>query len=148
MMTMTRLNSNYWRLGWVLLINGGVVASQLTAPIRSRHDQEVLYQAMRVAPPAFSYWNALFSDPWVPVLAVILLAGVVAEVRRNAFSPILNLAPLAFWLVLVLRDPFYSKQLLLILPLAAVIVVDLFFYALAFRRKQREGGDASFPSHV
>jgi len=145
---MKRLNRNYWRLGWVLLINSAVMALQLTAPIRGYHNQLLLHQVMRTAPPAFSYWKELFSDPWAPVLAVILLAGIMAEVRRNALSPVFNLAPFAFWLVLAFRDPFYSKQLLLIFPLAVVILVDLVFYALAFRRKQAEGSDLGSPSRV
>lgn len=112
---MRRLSRNYWRLGWVLLVNSAVVALQLTGPIRAHHDQQLLHQVMRTAPPTFSYWKELFSDPWVPVLAVILLAGIVTEVRRNALSPVINLAPFTFWLVLVFRDPFYSKQLLILI---------------------------------
>jgi hypothetical protein len=103
---------------------------------------------MRTAPPIFSYWKELFSDPWVPVLAVILLAGIVTEVCRNALSPIFNVAPFAFWLVLAFRDSFYSKQLLILFPLAVVIAVDLVFYALAFRRRQAEGSDTGLPSRV
>jgi len=135
---MRRLNRNYWRLGWVLAVNGAVVVLQLTGPVRSYHDQQLLHQAMRTAPPVFSYWKELFSDPWVPVLGVILLVGIVAEVRRNALSPIFNVSPFTFWLVLAFRDSFYSKQLLLIFPLAVVIVVDLVFYAFAFRRRQAD----------
>lgn len=131
---MRRLNRNYWRLGWVLLANSAVVAFQLTAPIRAHHGQQLLYQALRMATPPFSYWKELFSDPWVPVLAAILLAGIVAELRRNLLSPILNLAPFTMWLVLAFRDPAYSKQLLLILPLAVVIATYLAFYIAAFRR--------------
>jgi hypothetical protein len=138
---MRRLNRNYWRLGWVLVVNSAVVVLQLTGPVRAYHDQQLLHQAMQTAPPVFSYWKELFSDPWVPVLGLILLVGIVAEVRRNALSPIFNVAPLAFWLVLAFRDSFYSKQLLLIVPLAVVIVVDLVFYALAFRRRRGEDGD-------
>lgn len=145
---MRRLNRNYWRLGWVLLVNSAVLVLQLTGPIRAHHDQQLLYQVMRTAPPAFSYSKELFSDPWVPALAVVLLVGIVAEMRRNALSPIFNLAPFAFWLVLAFRDPFYSKQLLLIFPLAMIIVVDLVFYALAFRRRHAEGGDLGLASHV
>jgi hypothetical protein len=145
---MRRLNRNYWRLGWVLVVNSAVVVLQLTGPVRAYHDQQLLHQAMRTAPPVFSYWKELFSDPWVPVLGVILLVGIVAEVRRNALSPIFNVAPFAFWLVLAFRDSFYSKQLLVILPLALVIVVDLVFYAFAFRRRSAEGGDAGLPSRV
>ena len=103
---------------------------------------------MRTAPPPFSYWRELVSDPWVLVLAVILLAGIVAEVRRNALSPVFNLAPFALWLVLAFRDSFYSKQLILIFPLAGIIVINLVFYALAFRRRQAEGGDLGLPSRV
>lgn len=138
---MRRLNRNYWRLGWVVLLNSAVVVLQLTGPVRAYHDQQLLHQAMRTAPPVFSYWKELFSDPWVPVLGVVLLAGIVAEVRRNALSPIPNVAPFAFWLVLALRDTFYSKQLLLVFPLAIVIVIDLLFYALAFRQGRTEGSD-------
>jgi hypothetical protein len=133
---MRRLNKNYWRVGWVLLVNSTVVAFQLTAPIRAYHDQRLLYQAIRMAPPAFSYWKELFSDPWVPVLAAVLLTGIVAEVRRSVLSPILNLVPFALWLVLAFRDSFYSKQLLLILPLAVVIAIDSVFYIAAFRQRQ------------
>ncbi len=129
---MRLLDRNYWRLGWVLVVNSAVVVLQLTGPARAYHDQQLLHQAMRTAPPVFSYWKELFSDPWVPVLGLILLVGTVAEVRRNALSPIFNVAPFAFWLVLAFRDSFYSKQLLLIFPLAEVIVVDLGRVARAF----------------
>lgn len=145
---MRRLNRNYWRLGWVLVVNSAVVVLQLTGPVRAYHDQQLLHHATRTAPPVFSYWKELFSDPWVPVLGAILLVGIVAEVRRNALSPIFNVAPFAFWLVLAFRDSFYSKQLLLIFPLAVVIVTDLVFYALAFRRRRAEGGDLGSPSPV
>jgi hypothetical protein len=145
---MRRLDRNYWRLGWVLVVNGAVVVLQLTGPVRAYHDQQLLHQAMRTAPPVFSYWRELFSDPWVPVLGLILLVGIVAEARRNALSPIFNVAPLAFWLVLAFRDSFYSKQLLVIFPLAVVIVVDLVFYTLAFRRRKAEGSDLGSPSRV
>jgi hypothetical protein len=145
---MRRLNRNYWRLGWVVVVNSAVVVLELTGPVRAYHDQQLLHEAMRTAPPVFSYWKELFGDPWVLVLGVMLLAGIVAEVRRNALSPIFNVAPFAFWLVVALRDSFYSKQLLLIFPLAVVIVVDLVFYALAFRRRQAEGGDLRLPSRV
>jgi hypothetical protein len=145
---MRRLNKNYWRLGWIVLVNSAVLVLQLTGPIRAHHDQQLLDQVMRTAPQAFSYWKELFSDPWVPALAAILLIGIVAEIRRNALSPLFNLAPFAFWLVLTFRDSFYSKQLLLILPLAMVIVVELVFYALAFRRRRAEGGDLGLASHV
>jgi hypothetical protein len=131
---MRRLNRNYWRLGWVLLVNSAVLALQLTAPIRAYHDQRLLYQTMRMAPPVFSYWKELLSDPWVPVLAAVLLAGIVAEVCRNVLSPVLNVGPFTLWLVLAFRDPAYSKQLLLILPLVMVIAIDLVFYIAAFRR--------------
>jgi hypothetical protein len=133
---MRRLNGNYWRLGWVLLVNSTVVALQLTAPIRAYRDQQLLHQVMQTIPPAFSYWKDLFIDPWGPVFAAILVAGVVTEVRRSILSPIFNLIPFAFWLVLAFRDSFYSKQLLVIFPLALVIAVNLTFYALAFRRRQ------------
>jgi hypothetical protein len=142
---MRRLNRNDWRLGWVLLANSAVVVLQLTAPIRAHADQRALYEAMRTAVPAFSYWTELFRDPWVPILVAVLIAGAVAEVRRNALSPLLNLAPFAFWLVLAIRDPFYSK--LLIAPLAAIIAVDVTFYVVAFRRTHA-GGNLGFPSSV
>lgn len=145
---MRRLNKNYWRLGWVLIANSIVVALQLIGPVRAYEDQQLIHQAMRTAPPVFSYWKELFSDPWVPVLTVVLLVGIVAEVRRNALSPILNMGPFVFWLVLAFRDPFYSKQLLLIVPLAVLIVADFVFYVLAFRRSQAPGSDLVSPGRI
>lgn len=145
---MRRLNRNYWRFGWVVIVNSAVVVLQLTGPIRGHHDQQLIYRAMGAAPPAASYWKELFADPWAPMLGAILVAGIVAEVRRNALSPMLNVAPFVLWLVLALRDPFYSEQLLLIFPLAAIILVGIVFYALAFRRWRVEGDDLGSPSSV
>ena len=51
---MKRLNRNHWRLGWILVVNTTVVLLELTAPIRSYHDQQLVSQAMRTAPAAFS----------------------------------------------------------------------------------------------
>jgi hypothetical protein len=145
---MRRLNGNCWRLGWIALTSGALILLVLTGPIRSHHDQQLIYESMRTATPAFSYWRELFRDPWVALLALVLLVGIVAEANRNALSPILNLAPLTFWLVSALRDPFYGRQLLLILPLALVIGVDVGFYVFAFKRGGIEGGDSDFHSRV
>jgi hypothetical protein len=100
----------------------------------------VLYQSLHTPLPAFSYWKELLNDPWAPVLAAILLAGVVAEVRRNALSPILNLGPFVLWLVLALNDRAYSTQPLLILPLVMVIGIESVFYIAAFRRRGESSG--------
>jgi len=95
----------------------------------------------------------------VPVVAFVLLVGIAAEVRRTALSPIFNLSPYVVWLVLALWErarvageassyELYLAKVLLILPLTVVIVIDLVFYALAFRRKQAEGDDLGLPSRV
>lgn len=130
---MRRLNKNYWRLGWVLTVNIAVLVLQLTGPIRAYHDQQVISESLRTPPPSFSYWKGLVMDPWVPVLALILLTGIVTEIRRNVLSPILNLAPFVMWMILALRDPFYSRQGLIIFPLVTIIAIDLIFYSFAFR---------------
>jgi hypothetical protein len=132
---MRRLSRNYWRLGWVLLINGAMVILQLTAPIRLYNDQQALHQVIRTAAPAFSYWKELFVDPWVPALAVTLLAGILGELLGSVLSPILNLAPFIFWLILIFRNPSSGEQALLIFPLVMIIAADVVFYALAFRRR-------------
>jgi hypothetical protein len=146
---MRQMNSNYWRLGWVLLTNGALSFLLLTWPIRTHHDQQMLYESMHTTPPPFSYWKELLATPWVPVVALVLLVGIVAEVRRTVFSPILNLAPYAVWLVVALwerarvageatpQELFLGKALLII-PLAVIIAIDLIFYLVALRRGQAQ----------
>jgi hypothetical protein len=124
------------------VVNTTVVLLELTAPIRSYHDQQLVSQAMRTAPAAFSYCRELFLYPWRPVLVVILLVGIVAEARRYAFSPILNLVPFTLWLILALRDPFYNKQGLIILPLVIIIVIDAALYIAALRPGQQDSTGA------
>src|SRR5271165_1031894 len=101
---MRRLNSNYWRLGWILLTNGALSLLLLTAPIRTHHDQQLLHESMHTTPPPFSYWKELLADPWVPVVVLVLLVGMVAEVRRTILSVILNLAPYIVWLMVALWE--------------------------------------------
>lgn len=155
---MKRLNRNYWRLGWVLLTNGAVILLLLIGPIRAYHDQQLLNRVMRTTPPAFSYWKELFAAPWVPLMLVVLLVGMLAEVRRTVLSPIFNLAPYAVWLIVALWErakvvddathELFLGKVLLIFPLAAVIAVDVIFYVAAFRRTLPEDGDVGVPSHI
>jgi hypothetical protein len=155
---MRRLNRNYWRLGWVLLTNGGLTLSLLTGPLRVHHDTELLYATIRMATPQFSYWRELFIAPWVPVLALILLLGIVAELRRTVFSSILNMTPYLAWLSVALWDRtkftgevdpqelFLNKLLLIILTM--VVVTDLIFYLAAFRRTAEKSPKIGFSSHI
>jgi hypothetical protein len=147
---MRRLNRNYWRLGWVLLTNGAVILLLLSGPIRAHHDQQLLYQAMRAAPPPFSYLHEFFSNPWGPVLVVTLVAGIAAELRRTILSALVNLSPYVVWLIVALWErakvageatPYelYLGKVLLIFPLAIVVAIDLIFYAAAFRLRQTQG---------
>ena len=155
---MKRLNRNYWRLGWVLLTNGAVILLLLIGSIRAYHDQQLLNRIMSTSPPAFSYWNELFAAPWVPLVLVVLLVGMLAEVRRTVLSPIFNLAPYVVWLIVALLErarivddathELFLGRVLLIFPLAAVIAVDVIFYVAAFRRTQPEDGDVGVPSHI
>jgi hypothetical protein len=156
---MKPLNRNYWRLGWVFLTNGALALLLLTAPIRAHHDKQLLSEAMRTAPRAYSYWKELLATPWVPVVALVLLVGIAAEVRRTALSPIVNLAPYVAWLIVALwerarvageatpQELFLGKVLLIIL-LVVVIAIDLIFYVVAFRRRQAEGRDLGLASHL
>jgi hypothetical protein len=157
---MRRLNRNYWRLGWVFLTNGALTLLLLTAPIRVHHDQQLLSEAMRTTPPASSassYWKELLATPWVPVVALVLLVGIAAEVRRTVLSPIVNLAPYVVWLIVALWErarvageatpqELFLGKVLLIIPLVVVIAINLTFYVVAFRRRQAEGGNLGLPS--
>ena len=156
---MRRLRRSYWRLGWVLLTNGALILLLLSGPIRAHHDQQLIYESMRTTPPPFSYWEELFATPWVPAIALVLLVAIVAEMSRTVFSPILNLSPYVVWLILALWErarvageatpqELYLGKVLLIIPLAVVIAIDLIFYVVAFRRRQAEGGDVGLPSRV
>lgn len=156
---MRQLNRNYWRLGWVLLTNGVVILLFLSGPIRAHHEQQLLYQVMRTAPPPFSYVHELFADLWVPLLVLTLLGGILAEVRRTVLSPIVNLTPYVIWLIVALweraqvageatpQDLFLGK-VLFIFPLTVIIAIDLIFYIAAFRRRKAEGSDLGSPSRV
>jgi hypothetical protein len=156
---MRRLNRNYWRLGWVLLINGAVILLLLSAPIRVYHDQQLIFGSMGSNPPPFSYWKELFASPWMPVVALVLLVGIVAEVRRTILSPIVNLTPYVIWLIVALweraqvageatsQDLFLGK-VLFIFPLTVIIAIDLIFYIAAFRRRKAEGSDLGSPSRA
>jgi len=156
---MRRLNVNYWRLGWVSLTNGALIVLLLSGPIRAYNGQQLISEGLRTTPPPFSYWKELFASPWVPVVVLVLLLGIVAEVRRTVLSPIVNLSPYVVWLIVALWErarvageatsqELFLGKVLLILPLAVVIVVDLVFYAFAFRRRQAEGSDAGLPSRA
>jgi hypothetical protein len=139
-----KLNRNYWRLGWILLTNGAVIILFLSGPIRTHHQQQLLYQAMRTAPPRFSYLHEFFADPWGPLLVFALLAGVLAEARRTVLSPILNLGPYAAWFVAGLWEhakaageaTTYEISLgrVFLAVLAFIIAIGSLFYAIALRR--------------
>jgi hypothetical protein len=144
---MRKLKENYWRSVWVLLTNGLVILLFLSGPIRSHHQQELIYQAMRTAPPTFSYFREFFSDPWRPTIVTILTLGIVADFFRSILSPIFNLGIYLVWLVMflweeakVVRGATPSEVspgliiVLFIIPLVAVFGVNLGFYAHALRR--------------
>jgi len=146
---MRRLSRNYWRLAWVLFTNSLVILLFLSAPIRA--PEKLLYEALGQTAPRFWYIREFFSDPWRPIIVATLLVGIVAEARRAILSPILNLSPYVAWLIMflwveagIVSDPASSEVssgvilVLAILPLTVVIVVDLVFYILAFRRRQAE----------
>jgi hypothetical protein len=149
---MMRLKRNYWRLGWILLTNGAVILLFLSVPIRAHHQQQLLYQVMRMSPPTFSYFHEFFSDPWRPIIVATLLFGIVAELRRTILSPIVNLGLYVVWLMMFLLQEVKVARgatpsevspggimVLIIIPLVVVIGVDLVFYVLAFQRRQAEG---------
>lgn len=147
---MKPLNRNYWRLGWVLVTNGSLILLLLTGPVRTHHEQQLIYESMRTTPPPFSYLKELFSSPWMPVMAFVLLVGIVAEVRRTVASPIFNIGPYLGWLVVALWErarvageatsqELFLGKVFLILPLAVVIAVDLLFYVVAYRRSRGSG---------
>jgi hypothetical protein len=156
---MKQLNRSYWRLGWILLTNSALSLLLLTGPIRAHQDQQLLYESMHTSPPAYSYWRELTATPWVPVVVIVLLAGIVAELGRTILSPIVNLAPYVVWLIVALwerakvageatpQDLFLGK-VLLIIPLAVVIAIDLVFYLVALRRMQADGDEMKLPSRV
>ena len=155
---MRRLNKNYWRVGWILLANGVVILLFLSGPIRMHHEEQLLHQVMRTAPPPFSYVHEFFADPWGPLLVLTLLGGILAEMRRTVLSPIINVGLYVVWFIVALWEqakaageatPYeLSLGKVFLIILAVVIGVDLVFYALAFRRRQTEDGDPGLPSHV
>jgi len=155
---MRRLNKNYWRLGWVLLTNGVVILLFLSGPIRTHHEEQLLHQVMRTVPPPFSYVHEFFADPWGPLIVVTLIGGILAEVRRIALSPIINLGLYVTWFIVGFWEQakaageatpselFLGKVFLIIL--AVVIGADLAFYAFAFWLRRAEGGDPGPPGHI
>lgn len=140
---MRKLNRNYWRLGWILLTNGSLVFLFLSGPIRRHHQEELLHQVMRTPSPHFSYVHEFFSDPWVPLLLLALLGGIFAEVRRNVFSPVMNLVPYVVWFIVGLREQMrvagevttYETSLgkMFLAILAVIIAIDAFFYVNALK---------------
>jgi hypothetical protein len=51
---MRRLNRNYWRLGWVLVVNCIIIFLELAAPIHQYHNEKLMSETLRVAaPPIF-----------------------------------------------------------------------------------------------
>jgi hypothetical protein len=113
---------------------------------------------MRTAAPPFSYIHEFFSDPWRPIIVATLLVGIVAEVSGTVLSPIVNLGPYVVWLIMSLWEvvkvvggatPSEVSPgvviVLIVIPLAVVIAVDLTFYVIAFRRRQAEDGDLGQP---
>jgi hypothetical protein len=155
---MRRLHKNYWRLAWILFTNDAVILLFLSGPIRVHHEEQLLHQVMRTAPPPFSYVHEFFADPWGPLLVLTLLAGILAEMRRTVLSPIINIGPYVVWFIVAVWEqakaagettPYeLSLGKVFLIILAVVIGVDLVFYALAVRRRQAEGGDPGLPSHV
>jgi len=149
---MKPLNKNYWRLGWVFLTNGALSLLLLTGPVRVYYDHRILYETMGTVPPPLSYWKELLATPWVPVVVLVLLIGIVAELRRSVLSPIFTLVPYITWLIVALcerarvaaeaspQDLFLGK-VLLIIPLAVIIAVDLIFYVTAIRRTQQKAAN-------
>jgi hypothetical protein len=90
---------------------------------------------------------------------VVLLVGILAEMRRTVLSPIIILSPCVVWLAVALWErakvageatpsELFLGEVLLILPLTAVIVVDVIFYVIGFRRTPAKHRDAGFPSHI
>jgi hypothetical protein len=145
---MTRLKRNFWRLAWVLFTNGFVVILFLNGPIRSKHEQQLLYQAMGTPASPFSYLHEFFSDPWRPIIVVTLLVGIVAEASRNVLSAVMNVGVWVVWLFLFLRDAVQvargqadsevSASLLMTIcvALAVVVAANVSFYVDAVRRTQ------------
>lgn len=83
-----------------------------------------------------------------------LLAGIVAEAYGTILSPIVNLGPYVVWLIMFLTEAVQVARgattsevslgvimVLIVIPLAVVVAIDLIFYIVAFRRRQAEGGD-------
>ncbi len=143
---MKKLHKNYWRLGWVMLINSVIVFVLLSGPIRVHQQREQIFESMRMNPPPFSYWKALFASP-LPLLAVlVLLIGIAAEVRRNILSPVFNLTPFVVFLTATLWErakvsgeataqELFLGKVLVIYPLVAIIAVYLIFYIAALRTR-------------
>jgi hypothetical protein len=149
-----RLGTNYWRLSWIVLTNGVLVFPFFAAPLWERRTELSLHR-VGVALPPFSYWRQLFASPWWLQLGVlVLLVGIVAELRRSILSPIFNLGLYVAGLILALlgqatdivrgtqREVSPGVVLLFgIVPFALIVAVDAAFYVHAFRRIRRQGSD-------
>ncbi|MGA3292823.1 MAG: hypothetical protein ABSE45_02435 [Candidatus Acidiferrales bacterium] len=144
---MKKLGRSYWRLGWILLTNGAICLLLLSAPIRWRHNQLMLYSVMRTTPPAFSYWKELSADRWAVVVLLILLTGILAEVRRTVLAPIVNLGFYVVYFGLILFEQAKAAfqrspqdvtlgfvLIVFVIPLLVIIAVDLALYIPALRR--------------
>jgi hypothetical protein len=149
-----RLGRNYWRLGWIVLTNGVLVFPFFMAPLWQRRTELSLHRVGVVLPP-FSYWRQLFASPWwLQVGVLILLVGIVAELRRSIVSPIFNLSPYVAGVVLAVlgqaadlmrgthREVSPGAVLLFgIAPFALIAAINAAFYVHAFRGIRTEGSD-------
>ena len=107
----------------------------------------MLYSVMRTTPPAFSYWKELSADRWAVVVLLILLTGILAEVRRTVLAPIVNLGFYVVYFGLILFEQAKAAfqrtpqdvtlgfvLIVFVIPLLVIIAVDLALYIPALRR--------------
>jgi hypothetical protein len=134
---MRRLSKNRWRTGWILSLNSAIIVLLFTAPIYEYHNEGQIFHAMGTAQPPFSFWAAIFANVWTPVFLGAMALGILAEMRRSIFSPILNLLPFAALLVWAAADWVRSRGsyegerslgLLVILPACLVVLVNAISY--------------------
>lgn len=138
---MRRLHQNTWRLSWVLFVNTTIIVLLVTALIREYRAQGQIFKALGRPEPSILSWSSV-SSPWTLLLIVMLVLGMLAELRRSILSLLFNLIPfvavLIWWAVdLTQSNGSYAGERSLGSAVAAVagavLIVNATLFAKSFR---------------